>query len=440
MAAYIIGDVVRRQIGDKILYVNRSQFPRLLELDSSADQILQHFNDSLTALQAHNAIGHDAIKREDLLSFLEAASSLNLLVSDAPKKHEITGDNEEGSEAEALIASYAEENRIPVSTTVELTTRCNLRCRHCYLGRSKGSKPDLPIETCLSYLEQMVDAGCLWTSLTGGDPLLNRNFIKIYNYLTESGVLVTVLTNGTTLTPAVIETFRENKPFKVEVSIYGATKQTYENVTRAKGSYRKFLRNLDDLAQLEIPLELKGIMMTLNVHEFDQMRTIAADYGAFFRFTGDLFEQLNGSRQPIQYRLPVERVAELDFSDEERAAEICESVRNTTKPKSTSVYQCLAGQSCFHLSADGVIYPCITDRTTAFSLAEHNLRAIWSDLMPKAMDRHYSPADTCFNCQLQGLCRNCPAKSILATGKEVIPVPFLCELAQARYGLAQERG
>src|SRR5512136_2877850 len=87
----------------------------------------------------------------------------------------------------------------PVEMTFELTARCNLNCRHCYInvpaGDTAAMKGELSFEAIRRIVDEARAMGILWCCLTGGEPLLRKDFIDIYLYLQKSGFLTTVFTN-----------------------------------------------------------------------------------------------------------------------------------------------------------------------------------------------------------------------------------------------------
>jgi MoaA/NifB/PqqE/SkfB family radical SAM enzyme len=161
--------------------------------------------------------------------------------------------------------AYAD--RIPISATLELTSRCNLRCRHCYLGNQEEqhSKRSQERDTAavLASLDEWAAAGCLYLLITGGDPMMRKDFAQVYRHARELGMLVTVFCDGILVTPAIIELFKELPPRKVEVSIYGSTPETYETVTRVPGSHANAWRGIRRLHDNGIRIGLKTVLMSL---------------------------------------------------------------------------------------------------------------------------------------------------------------------------------
>ncbi len=81
--------------------------------------------------------------------------------------------------------------RMPVSGTFELTPRCNLSCRMCYIHLSGAEQSargrELTTEEWLSVGRQAVDAGMVYLLLTGGEPMLRKDFVTIYSEMVKMG-------------------------------------------------------------------------------------------------------------------------------------------------------------------------------------------------------------------------------------------------------------
>lgn len=137
------------------------------------------------------------------------------------------------------IARYlvkAAETRTPLSATFELTHRCNFRCVHCLLGDqnaiSNHRHRELSTERVKAMLDEMVEAGTLFLAITGGDPMLRPDFTEIYVHAVQIGLLVTVFCNGSLVTDKIVQTFIKYPPRKVEITLYGATRETFESITQ----------------------------------------------------------------------------------------------------------------------------------------------------------------------------------------------------------------
>ena len=78
-----------------------------------------------------------------------------------------------------LLQSRAIEKRLPVTGSFDLTSRCNLRCVHCYIQGTYWGNELTCSEIC-GILDQVAEEGCLWLVLTGGEPLTRPDFLNIW--------------------------------------------------------------------------------------------------------------------------------------------------------------------------------------------------------------------------------------------------------------------
>jgi len=120
----------------------------------------------------------------------------------------------------------------PTSAQIELTYRCDLNCIHCYC---KGSEVKKELTACewKDLIDQMHSAGTMWLTITGGEPLLRKDFIEIYAYAKKKGFFISLFTCGTLLDDETIRYLSENPPYSVEISLYGVKKETYEVISLA---------------------------------------------------------------------------------------------------------------------------------------------------------------------------------------------------------------
>ena len=144
----------------------------------------------------------------------------------------------------------------------------------------------------------MAEAGCLWLLYTGGETFLRPDFLDIYTYAKKKGFLITLFTNGTLITPEIADYLAEWRPFSIEVTIYGRTRETYERVTGVAGSYERCLRGIRLLAEQRLPLKLKTMAFSVNRHELDAMKQFAGALGAEFRFDAMLNPRIDCSQEP----------------------------------------------------------------------------------------------------------------------------------------------
>jgi radical SAM protein with 4Fe4S-binding SPASM domain len=326
------------------------------------------------------------------------------------------------------------EDGVPVSGSMELTSACNLRCVHCYMPVTASRRDELTFPEVTGIVDQLADEGCLWLLLTGGEPLLRDDFTDIYRHVKRRGILPMLFTNATLVSEYTADLLESEPPFNVEVSVYGATEETFERMTGVKGSYHRCMEGVDKLLERGVRLSLKTMATTLNAHEVAGMKALAGRLGVQFRFDTMLNSGIYGDRSPLRYRLPAERITELDRSDPDRMNGWVEVVEKFSPPVETTdrVYQCGAGRSTFHIDPWGKLSVCMMSRVESFDLKRGSFREGWREFIPGVLGREWSKDVPCRVCSLKSMCGQCPGWGLLEHGDPEAMVEHLCETARAR--------
>ena len=326
--------------------------------------------------------------------------------------------------------------RIPLSGSLEVTFRCNLRCAHCYLGDNRSGVPEqqeLSKEEIFGILDQIADAGTLWFLLTGGEPFVRPDFMDIYRYAVHKGLLVTIFTNGTLLTPKIVAELAEFPPLLVEVTLYGATQATYERITGIPGSYERCLRGIDLLLERGIPLKLKTIVMRWNYDEFEAIKAFTASKGVDFRYDASLVGAMTNGHGPLPLRIKPEEVIALEESNIEMQTELQALLDRTGgKPDNHKLYKCGAGLNSFHIDPYGFLFPCILSRAQNYNLLQGKFTDGWGIFLDQLRSQPSQPNEICDQCNYLILCRNCPGKSHLEHSNMYKPIEYFCQVGHLR--------
>lgn len=338
----------------------------------------------------------------------------------------------------------AYHGRVPISATLELTSRCNLRCQHCYLGNQdeQHRKRDQERDTAavLKSLDEWAEAGCLYLLITGGDPMMRKDFPQVYRHARELGMLVTVFCDGILVNDAIIELFRELPPRKVEISIYGGTAATYETVTRVPGSHAAAWKGIRRLHENGIRIGLKTVLMTLNQHELDLMERQAAELGVPFRYDAAIFPCLpNGSDTPLDLRVDPEVVVQRDMASPERRKQWLDKIEQTAKlPEDDRLYSCGAGATSFYVDPFGNLSPCLMTTHYRYQQDGRAFREIWETDLSEIRKRRKTTRRTCLSGGLRGACTHCPAFNYLETGDEEQESDYIKKTTFMRYQAAMK--
>ncbi len=269
--------------------------------------------------------------------------------------------------------------RFPVACQWEITCRCNLRCVMCYtdcFNRPEFVRQELTTTEILRIMDELAEAGTLELCLTGGEPMARTDFFDVYEHAVRNGFLVTVFTNGTLLTETGADRFASIPPHRIEISLHGATRETFEQITQGRGSHDRCLNAVKLLLDRNIPLALKTTAMTLNQHEVLAIKRYVASLGSVrYKLGEDMRPELDGGYGPFHYALSTQDLAVLNRQDDELWAESCKQQAQDPLP-------CRSGMQRFHIDAYGRLQLCSGNRTRGYDLRTGSFREGFFEVLP----------------------------------------------------------
>ncbi|MDI6839435.1 MAG: radical SAM protein [bacterium] len=317
---------------------------------------------------------------------------------------------------------------IPIKGQMELTFRCNLKCVHCYVTEDT-TKEELSLQEITNILDQIHQQGCLWLSFTGGEPLMRSDFLEIYRFAKRKGFLISILTNGTLMTPEIVEYLAQEPPFSIELTLNGVTQDTYEKISRVHGSFRKAMEAIKMILDKKLPLKIKTKATCLNYHELDKIRDFIESLGIEFKLNAMLYPKLDSSPEPCSFRLSLEEIASLDrfFQDNGECQESYLKKENFIP--SDNLFRCAAGTYSFHISPYGELIFCTFMRKPSFDLKKGAFRDGFYTLYPEIRSLKYQTNSKCKDCKIFYLCSQCPALAKLENSDYEKPIDYFCQLA-----------
>jgi radical SAM protein with 4Fe4S-binding SPASM domain len=337
----------------------------------------------------------------------------------------------------ARLSDKAATQRVPLEAMIELTYGCNLRCVHCY-NPTHQARDELTTAQITAVIDQLVEAGCLDLGFTGGEIFTRRDLFEMLVYAAAKGCLITLFTNATLITPERADQIQALHPHCVEVSIYGATRDTYEHVTRVPGSFQAFLAGVQLLRERTVPLLIKMPVMTVNQHEVRQAKTLVEGWGIKFIYSTEIFPRVDGSLEPLQYRLPPDEVVRVDetiLGSRGRRAE--GGVGKDERCQAhAGLFTCKCGKSSLAVTPYGKMNLCVSLPTPQYDLRSGTLAEGWRIMVDLVDQANAAPGDAyeCPRCPVQSHCRQGPMNAWLERGRLDPCLPYFKELATLEMG------
>ncbi len=315
---------------------------------------------------------------------------------------------------------------VPVNVTLEVTYGCNLNCVHCFNPTHKALPQESSTQSLLKILDQLAEAGCLSLTLSGGEIFTRPDLWQVMDHAKKIGLQLTLFTNATLITEEKVAKMRELAPALISVSVYGITRETYESVTRVKGSFDAFMRGISLLENSGLPVLFKMPVMTLNRHELEDAYAWFKERKLPFIHSVEIHPRVDGSTEPLLYRLPEEQAARLRLQYEEDSSCRISEV-SSSNPK---VFNCACGKKSFALTPYGEMNLCVSTYYPKYRIAEGSVAQGWKMLVDFVESFSPSSAFECPSCEFAPHCSQGAMDAFLNTGDFNACVPYFKQTAR----------
>lgn len=331
---------------------------------------------------------------------------------------------------------------IPVSGIFELTPRCNLQCKMCYVRLTPEQMAPIGQErTAAQWLNMALQArneGLVFLLITGGEPMLRSDFCEIWEGLAQMGLSLSINTNGTLLTPEIRKLWQRLPPAQVNITLYGTCREDYAALCQNPNAFDAVVDALNWLKQEGILVHLNTTIVPTNYHRWQEIEEFAKAHGLELRMTSYCFPPIRRDCSCFE-RLTAEQAGQLIVQDtyyREGAAEILRKAKDLSTPVPHSCeldngepMQCLAGRSQFWITWNGSMTPCAMLPQPATAPFEDGFSSAWEQL--KELCKPIRLCPECVNCPDQRSCMNCAAVTFAETGRFDGKPEYMCQLNRA---------
>lgn len=307
------------------------------------------------------------------------------------------------------------KQRLPYSVLFELTARCNMNCVHCYLQNVHDTK-ELSYDKIIEIIDILYEKGIVFLTFTGGEILLRKDFVDIYLYAKKKGFLVELFTNGYLFDDKIIDALAEYPPLLVDISLYGASENTYRKVTGLQNAFARVIQNCKKLKKAGIRVSLKSPIIDLTYPEIKDMQMLADKLQIPFVYTFEICNTIDRQDMPKMHQISLNKALEYEFANHYKQIqtegrksksnydEIINELRTNEK-----VYSCNVAVNSFVVDYNGKMCPCMKLRHRGIKLEKNNYEKIWSDF--KKYSAQIATMDyKCKGCEALYYCDVCPAE------------------------------
>lgn len=324
------------------------------------------------------------------------------------------------------LKTAAKEAKIPVSGTFELTPRCNLKCKMCYVRLTPQQMEQIGRErTAAEWIEmgrQAAESGTLFLLLTGGEPFIRPDFRQIYEALSQMGFLISIFSNGTLINERTVDWLVKLPPAEIKISIYGASNETYRNVCGISDGFDKTLQAIKLLKDAGINVCCGSTIIQENLQDVASIERQIKDLNLYISHNPNVIGEVRGASWDAKTsRLSIEQFS--DFIGRDRV-----SFRKAGDSDGTFNNICSQANCGYWITWDGKMVvcsfmdtPCTFPFNTGFDPAWHDLTSLISTI---------KEPEKCFDCIDRLFCMNCPGMLNSESGSYNDVSERICHLAK----------
>ena len=286
--------------------------------------------------------------------------------------------------------------------------------------------------------------------MTGGEPLLFPGFKEVYIELQKMGMILTINTNGTLIDEEWADFFQKYKPRRMNITLYGADDQAYEQLCHYPGGFQKTVNAVRLLRDREIDVKINGSITSKNEEDIRKILDIADDLDAAVNLDTYMYPASRERNKPFdeQSRMNPKDAAmakKLIFQHqwgEEALREYQDHVISMVEDHPQNMQysrhiSCLAGNCSFTVNWQGMMRPCVMQSQPEVNVFAEGFQRSWE--MISAQTKEILINERCTECKYRPICNTCAAAALLETGDyEGIP-EYICEYTKEFYKIMKER-
>ena len=334
---------------------------------------------------------------------------------------------------EQFIDEICIKHHILQRICIELTYRCNERCKHCYVfDEKKSTVEELSVNQYYTLFDDLRKLETMHITFTGGDPSQREDFTEILRGAVERGFAVSIYTNGIGYSEETLAEIIRIRPASISFSIYSGIPEEHDYITGVKGSFKKTITALKKVKDAGILVTVKTPVMTPTLNGFPSLQTLCEKLDVLSQISYLICATNHGDVSPTKLRLG-------DVEKYKQAMRIARKETESTNFISRDVHGaiCNAGQLTLSINPYGEVFPCNGFHYRLGNIKDTPIAEIWNgeELRRLYELRFDQLGESCLNCKYKDDCLYCLGSSLSENGDIFLPVKESCKIAQATYEL-----
>lgn len=369
---------------------------------------------------------YEEVSREtlsaDMQFFLNELKEARIVAENPAAKTE-----DEGSIRDFIREICCKEQRL-LTVCLELTYRCNEKCIHCYIDDPGAGEGELVFAEYKKLLEDIRELGCMGVLLTGGEPLLHKDFFEIAFYAKQIGLMVDIYTNGLYMNDTMMDRLLELWPNSISFSFYGGNAKDHDSITGVPGSFEKSLKTMMMCKCSGLDTFIKTVVMKQNYKGYEELLKLGRRLN--IRVMSSLTVMPTHQGKPAEaYRLmdleKYKEILELEYQYGLHGKNPVEGERED--------YICASGLDALSVNPWGDIYACNANPILLGTVRDDDIRTIWKSsrkLQNIRKMKFHQVSGRCGTCADKNWCGLCMGNA-LRENHSLKPCSDTCMISRA---------
>ena len=169
----------------------------------------------------------------------------------------------------------------PFMVSYSITTKCNLKCKHCYSASTDEAAPDeLSTEEAFHLIDDLSKWRIGLLVIDGGEPLCREDILDVVKYASAKGIRATIGSNGTLIDKTMARKMLDAGVRSIAISVDGADARTHDSFRGVSGVFEQTLKGIEACRSAGLPFQLNMVIRKGTLSQLEAMLRLAVDYGA----------------------------------------------------------------------------------------------------------------------------------------------------------------
>lgn len=336
----------------------------------------------------------------------------------------------------------------PFQVVWDVTTDCNLNCRHCYATAGTRGVDELNTAEAKQAIDAFARAGVTILAFSGGEPLVRDDIFELTSHAASKGLYVAIATNGTLITDEVAARMKRNGVEFLQISLDGISAETHDAFRGVDGAFDRTVKGIKNAVSHDFFVEISTTVTSHNYQELSDIIDFSEELGADWFMAYNFVPTGRGSDIAETDLSPWQREEMLRMLWQELKSERDINVLSTApqfarvalqqegdadeKTVPTHFYNptlggrladlaefiggCGAGRFYMAMKANGDLQPCVFFPLKVGNIREDDFEEIWKNDEVLRQLRDRDELQACSDCEYRYYCGGCRARAYGYTG------------------------